>query len=101
MDTESAKVGGTYYPKPGVDENSMFTGAWETVLLPTTSNIVIDDINIGVYKNSDGTLKSIPKQTESVGVKNGIAGGNGTSNPIFAYGISQIGSGYIETAQLK
>ena len=101
VDTESAKVGGTYYPKPGVDENSMFTGAWETVLLPTTSTIVIDDINIGVYKNSDGTLKSIPKQTESVGTKNGIAGGNGTSNPIFAYGISQTGAGYIETAQLK
>ena len=101
VDTESAKAGATYYPKPGVDENSMFTGAWETVLLPTTSTIVIDDINIGVYKNSDGTLKSIPKQTESVGVKNGIAGGNGTSNPIFAYGISQTGSGYIETAQLK
>ena len=101
VDTESAKVGGTYYPKPGVDENSMFTGAWETVLLPTTSTIVIDDINIGVYKNSDGTLKSIPKQTESVGVKNGIAGGNETPNPIFAYGISQTGSGYIETAQLK
>lgn len=101
VDTESAKAGDTYYPKPGVDENSMFTGAWETVLLPTTSTIVIDDINIGVYKNSDGTLKSIPKQTESVGVKNGIAGGNDTSNPIFAYGISQTGSGYIETAQLK
>lgn len=101
VDTESAKVGGTYYPKPGVDENSMFTGAWETVLLPTTSTIVIDDINIGVYKNSDGTLKSILKRTESVGVKNGIAGGNDTSNPIFAYGISQTGAGYIETAQLK
>ena len=46
-------------------------------------------------------IKSIPKQTESVGVKNGIAGGNETPNPIFAYGISQTGSGYIETAQLK
>lgn len=101
VDTESAKVGGTYYPKPGVDENNMFTGAWETVLLPTTSTIVIDDINIGVYKKSDGTLQSIPKRTESISTKNGIAGGNDTSNPIFAYGISQTGSGYIETAQLK
>jgi len=69
--------------------------------LPTTSTIVIDDINVGVYKNADGTLQSIPKQTETVGTKSGIAGGNGTSNPIFAYGISQTGSGYIETAQLK
>ncbi|MBE6347479.1 MAG: hypothetical protein E7064_00880 [Spirochaetaceae bacterium] len=101
VDTDSTKAGATYYPKPGVDENNMFTGAWETILLPTTSTIVIDDINVGVYKNADGTLQSIPKQTETVGTKSGIAGGNGTSNPIFAYGISQTGSGYIETAQLK
>ena len=79
----------------------MFTGAWESILLPTTSSIVIDDINIGVFKNSDGTLQSIPEQNESAGAKEGIAGGNGTSNPIFAYGITQTGAGYIETAQLK
>ena len=101
VDTESAKAGATYYPKPGVDENNMFTGAWESILLPTISTIVVDDINIGVFKKADGTLEVIPKQTESVGIKTGIAGGNDTANPIFAYGISQTGSGYIETAQLK
>ena len=79
----------------------MFTGAWESILLPTISTIVVDDINIGVFKKADGTLEVIPKQTESVGIKTGIAGGNDTANPIFAYGISQTGSGYIETAQLK
>ena len=91
--------------KAGVDVNNMYTGAWETIMLPTTSTLVLDDINIGVYKNADGTLAVIPKATyenpESAEVKNGMAYGNGTKNPIFAYGIAQTGSGYVETAQLK
>ena len=86
----------------GVDENNMYTGNWETIMLPTTSTLVLDDINIGVYKNSDGKLQAIPTRTdEKPEVKKGIAGGNGTSNPIFGYGIAETGSGYIETAQLK
>ena len=87
--------------KAGVSDDNTYTGAWETILLPTESSIVLDDINIGIFKNDDGTLKAIPTQAENAGEKNGIAGGNGTSNPIFAYGIAQTGSGYIETAQLK
>jgi len=94
-----AKPGGGV--KAGVDEDNMYTGNWETIMLPTTSSIVLDDINIGVYKDDEGKLQAIPTQTESAGAKNGIAGGNGTSNPVFAYGIAQTGSGYIETAQLK
>ena len=85
----------------GVDENNMYTGNWETIMLPTTSTLVVDDINIGVYKDSDGKLQAIPTQSESAGTKSGIAGENGTSNPIFGYGITQTGSGYVETAQLK
>ncbi|MBQ5878371.1 MAG: hypothetical protein IIW71_11335, partial [Treponema sp.] len=87
--------------KAGVSDDNTYTGAWETILLPTESSIVLDDINIGIFKKDDGTLGIIPTQTENAGAKNGIAGGNGTSNPIFAYGIAQTGSGYIETAQLK
>lgn len=87
--------------KAGVSDDNTYTGAWETILLPTESSIVLDDINIGIFKKDDGTLGIIPEQTENAGAKNGIAGGNGTSNPIFAYGIAQTGSGYIETAQLK
>ena len=86
----------------GVDENNMYTGNWETIMLPTTSTLVLDDINIGVWKNANGTLKAIPTRTdEKTEAKKGIAGGNGTSNPIFGYGITQTGSGYVETAQLK
>ena len=104
VDTASA-TNDTYSPKPGVDSNNKYTGDWETIMLPTTSTLVLDDINIGVYKNADGTLAVIPKATsenpESAEVKNGMAYGNGTKNPIFAYGIAQTGSGYVETAQLK
>ena len=100
-DTNSAVAGSTYYPKAGVDKDNMYTGAWETIMLPTTSTLVLDDINIGVYKNGDGELQEIPTQSESAGTKSGKAGGNGTSNPIFGYGIAETGSGYVETAQLK
>lgn len=101
VDTASSTTDGTYYPKAGVDSKSMYTGAWESIILPTKSNIVVDDINIGLYRDSDGKIKAIPTQTESADTKNGVAGGNGTANPVLAYGISETGSGYIETAQLK
>ena len=102
-------------PKPGVDENNRYTGAWESIMLPTSSEVLRDDINIGLYKYQSaqnghikGEIREIPRLysstgtgTEYAGVKNGIAGGNGTVNPVLAYGISETGSGYIETAQLK
>ena len=99
-DTNSAVAGSTY-PKAGVDDKNMYTGAWEIIMLPTTSTLVLDDINIGVWKDSNGKLQAIPTQSESAGTESGIAGGNGTSNPVLGYGIAQTGSGYVETAQLK
>lgn len=102
-------------PKAGTDRNNMYTGAWESVMLPTLSEVMRDDINIGLYKyqsaengHRKGEIREIPKLysssgtgTEYAGEKNGKAGGNGTANPVLAYGIAETGSGYIETAQLK
>lgn len=95
-------------PKPGVDDKNLFTGAWESIMIPTSSDILRDDINIGLYRYKEeedghlkGEIREIPRQTETAGKKFGVAGGNGTKNPVFAYGISETGSGYIETAQLK
>lgn len=95
-------------PKPGVDENNRYTGAWESIMIPTSSDILRDDINIGLYRYKEaenghlkGEIREIPRQAETAGEKFGVAGGNGTKNPVFAYGISETGSGYIETAQLK
>ena len=59
------------------------------------------------WKNANGTLQAIPSKTAGQSEfiaddkKSGIAVGNDTVNPIFAYGIAQTGSGYVETAQLK
>lgn len=101
-------------PKAGTDSNNMYTGAWESIMLPTLSEVMRDDINIGLYKYQSamnghlkGEIREIPKlyssgtNGEYAGKKNGKAGGNGTANPVLAYGISETGSGYIETAQLK
>lgn len=101
-------------PKAGTDSNNMYTGAWESIMLPTLSEVMRDDINIGLYKYQSamnghlkGEIREIPKLSSSgtngeyAGKKNGKAGGNGTANPVLAYGISETGSGYIETAQLK
>lgn len=101
--------------KSGTDSNNMYTGAWESIMLPTSSEVLRDDINIGLYKYQDagnghlkGEIREIPKLyssggtgSEYAGEKNGKTGGNGTSNPVLAYGIAETGSGYIETAQLK
>lgn len=94
--------------KPGVDKDNRYTDAWESIMIPTSSDILRDDINIGLYRYKEeedghlkGEIREIPRQAETAGEKLGVAGGNGTKNPIFAYGISETGSGYIETAQLK
>lgn len=101
-------------PKAGTDSNNMYTGAWESIMLPTLSEVMRDDINIGLYKYQSamnghlkGEIREIPKLSSSgtngeyAGKKDGKAGGNGTANPVLAYGIAETGSGYIETAQLK
>lgn len=102
-------------PKAGTDSNNMYTGAWESIMLPTLSEVMRDDINIGLYKYQSagnghlkGEIREIPKLysssgtgTEYAGEKDGKAGGNGTANPVLAYGIAETGAGYIETAQLK
>jgi hypothetical protein len=65
----------------------------------------LEDITDETGTHKKGELQAIPKATyenpESAEVKKGMAYGNGTKNPIFAYGIAQTGSGYVETAQLK
>ena len=114
VDTASSSDGSgvmgdeTYYPKAGADENNMTTGAWEFIMVPTTTEINVNvnsKINIGVYRDSDGKLANIPSSISSLsvsaGTSSGVALGNGTSNPVLAYGTNDDGSGFIETAQLK
>lgn len=109
VDTRSSGANGnTWAPKAGADDEDMYTQSWETMMLPLKSSMIADDISIGVYRYATaenghlkGEIREIPKITESVSSTTGTVGGNGTANPVFAYGISYIGNGYIETAQLK
>lgn len=102
VDTESSGANGdTWAPKDGSDDDNMYTGAWESITLPTTSEYILDDFYIGVYRDSNGHLANIPAIEESLGNQNGVCGGNGSANPIIGYGVKYDGKGYVETSQLK
>lgn len=97
VDVDSAVENSSdWIPKPGTDSENMYTGAWESVILPTENKFLLDDICIGVFRDASGMLQNIPVKTGT-----DICGGNGTSNPVIGYGINYAGQGYIETAQLK
>lgn len=104
---------------PNGSVNQLFTGKWESMIVPTNSVIEMqsnqhNDINIAVWKNEDGEIKE-PETTKTTGDNshpennNGYNGdayghvyGNGTSNPIMGYAIiSGASSNKIETAQIK
>ena len=101
-------------PAGSVDD--MFTQAWESMVVPTSSTIEMqsnqhNDINIAVWKNKDsGVLENSKTGTNSHDTNNngynndafGYVYGNGTSNPIMGYAIkSGASQNTIETAQLK
>ena len=101
-------------PAGSVDD--MFTGAWESMVVPTSSTIEMqsnqhNDINIAVWKDADGKLINNPKTGTNSHATNedgysktayGQVYGNGTSNPIFGYVIKSGASrNTIETAQMK
>lgn len=114
----------------GVDDSEYFTGIWEVSVIPTQSRVSVDHVNIGVWKDSTGTITwsttdgNAPGEDNigetkldykeiygsgDMGYKAGNTGyrtgghvwGNGSKNPILGYSIKQGASGYIETAQMK
>ena len=89
--------------------NEAYTGAWEATLLPTTSFVPQDRINVGVWKTPEGVLKNSEEGTSTYenngtgygATNHGRCFGNGTSNGVLAYQIKEGTKGYIETAQKK
>ena len=107
----------------GADEKDFYTGKWEISIVPTSSLLKDDTINIGLWRDSDGTAKaftsnknwksadilqygggagtssfaSVYNGTMAVGSPS-IVYGNNTANPIVGYGVE---SGAIEIAQKK
>ncbi|MBQ2601579.1 MAG: hypothetical protein II584_04245, partial [Treponema sp.] len=113
-----------------VDDEEYFTGAWEVSVIPTQSKVSEDHINIGVWKDSNGTIiwsttdgaapaannsnigetkldykevfNSKTDGTGNTGYKTGgHVWGNGSKNPVLGYAITKGSNGYIETAQMK
>ena len=107
----------------GADATDFYTGKWEISLVPTTSLLKDDTVNIGLWRDADGKAKNFTsnKNWKSADILSygGTAGsssfetvsnnimavgspsivyGNNTANPIIGYGVE---SGSIEIAQKK
>ncbi len=93
-DGEAALVGngsvGNYY-----------TGNWEISFVPTDSKPEQDNINIGVWKNADNTLKNSTKNDDKNYSQDGmgVLYGNGSDNPVLGYRYTDGSKGYVEAAQ--
>ena len=95
----------------GVDDDELFTGAWEVTVVPSPSRMTTnreDKVNIGVWKNA-GVLKNSTAGTSTRGGSlNGYSStnwsqtfGNGTANGVLGYQISTATGSCLETAQLR
>lgn len=89
-------------------ESDTFTSNWEISYIPTSSKLIIDHINVGVWKDDDGAIiasttgtKSFQAGSGSTVNSYGTVWGNGTTNPVLGYAIKDGSLGYIETAQMK
>ncbi len=99
-------------------ENEKYTMNWESSIIPSSSKISIDHINVGVWKDSSGNLvystidgevpngiaagktgSNLGKST--AGTNDGKIYGNGSKKPLLGYAITKGAGGYIETAQMK
>ena len=88
--------------QPGSDyDTDLFTGDWEVSLIPTSSYVCEDNINVAVWKDkTTGVIKKSKTGTFSNG-DTGTSYGNGTSQFVLGYATEEGVNGYIETAQLK
>ncbi|MCK9170194.1 MAG: Ig-like domain-containing protein [Treponema sp.] len=94
-------------------ESDEFTGKWEVTLIPTSSRVQADRVNVGIWKDTSGkmtysTTDGVAPGTTNVGTSAndpnkyfGTCYGNGTKNPVLGYAIKNNTSGAIETAQMK
>lgn len=115
--TENAISNGAMnYAAAGTDASDCFTGNWEVSVIPAQSQLsggYSDKINVGLWKNTSGTIINSYCKTANGTVQNntnennesatdsGNCYGNGTANPIFGYAIKSTSGTCIETAQMK
>ena len=116
VDSEELILGFTTNISDGTIDDE-FTGSWECSIIPTVNTVEMqsnlhNDINIGVWKTSDGEITAPNVSGRQSSTSNNVNGyssssygqvyGNGTSNPVLGYAIKHGSSGdNIETAQMK
>ena len=92
----------------GVDDKDMFTGNWEVSIVPTTNTPITDFVNAGINKNwKDGVIRKFDAGNDTKSSlsynfpvsDSTVVHGNGTSNPIVSYAVSE--NGVLEMAQKK
>ena len=83
-------------------EDDVYTSNWEVSIVPTASKVPQDRINVGLWKDSSGTIKASTQGSSNAGQYFGTCYGNTTANPVLGYQIRESStSGYIETAQMR
>lgn len=102
-------------------EEDVYTGVWETTIVPTSSTVPADNINVGVWKTSAGVRTTSISETwvkdntnyngsnatnpdgsaTNGGSSWGYAWANATDNPLMAYQVGAGSSGTLETAQMR
>ena len=102
-------------------EDDVYTGVWETTIVPTSSTVPADNINVGVWKTSAGVRTTSISETwvkdntnyngsnatnpdgkaTNGGSSWGYAWANATDNPLMAYQVGAGSSGTLETAQMR
>lgn len=91
----------------GVDSSDRYTGNWEVSVVPTDNTPLSDYTNVGLYKNSNGVRQAFTEGSDTskswsatFAVSDStVVHGNGTSNPIVSYAVSE--NGVLEMAQKK
>ena len=91
------------------DENETFTGNWEVGLIPTSSEVNEDNMNVALWKDTNtGVLTASTKPTNwtapnitAAGTNTATWYGNGTSKLVVGYGITSGATGFIEIGQMK
>ena len=103
-------------PNGADNDTDLFTAEWEVSLIPTSSEVNEDNMNIALWKDAAGVLTSSaatrpanftdPEITSAGGTTSETANsatwyGNGISNLVLGYGIVDNATGFIEIAQRK
>jgi hypothetical protein len=97
-------------PDGATDEDDMFTGSWEVSVIPTSSEVNEDNMNIALWKDATtGALTNSTKPANgytepnitAAGTNTATWYGNGTSKFVLGYGITANATGFIEIGQMK